>query len=143
MTGYPWTTIEHKRTADMTKLYSTAAVSRDGRVEVDGAALTVTQPAELGGTGGGWDPERLFAAALATCLHQSLVLTASSGGHDTGGSAVRAEVSLSAHGAQQYDLTARLFVELPNVTDEGQRRTLVDRAAQHCPLADGWEVSVA
>ncbi|QQQ74123.1 OsmC family protein [Saccharothrix sp. 6-C] len=129
----------------MTKLYSTAAVSRDGRVEVDdaeGTALAVTQPVELGGSGHGWDPERLFAAALATCLHQSLVLTASSGGHDTEGSAVRAEVSLSAHGAQRYDLDARLVVELPNVTDDAQRRTLVDRAAQHCPLANGWEVSV-
>ncbi|MFD1146481.1 OsmC family protein [Saccharothrix hoggarensis] len=130
----------------MTKLYSTAAVSRDGRVEVDGAeptALAVTQPAELGGSGGGWNPEGLFAAALATCVHQSLVLLASSGGHDTHGSAVRAEVSLSEHGAQQYEINARLFVELPNVADAEQRRTLVDQAAQHCPLADGWEVSLA
>lgn len=129
----------------MVKLYSTAAVSRDGRVEVDGAeptALVVTQPVELGGSGGGWDPERLFAAALATCVHQTLVLIASSGGHDTEGSTVRAEVSLSERGAARYDLDARLFVELPNVTDDEQRRTLVDRAAQHCPLANGWEVSI-
>ncbi|MFE9749466.1 OsmC family protein [Saccharothrix saharensis] len=130
----------------MTKLYSTSAVSRNGRVEVDGAeptALTVIQPVELGGSGGGWDPERLFAAALATCVHQSLVVIASSAGHDTEGSAVRAEVTLSGHGAQQYDLDARLVVELPNITDDDRRRTLVDRVAQHCPLVNGWEVSVA
>ena len=51
----PSATIDHGRgTADMTKLYSTAAVSRNGRVEVDGAeptALTVIQPVELGGSG--------------------------------------------------------------------------------------------
>ncbi|TQM78685.1 organic hydroperoxide reductase OsmC/OhrA [Saccharothrix saharensis] len=129
----------------MAKLYNTAAVSRNGRVEVDGAeptALPVIQPVELGGSGGGWNPEHLFAAALATCVHQSLVLLASSAGHDTEGSTVRAEVTLSGHDAQQYDLAARLVVELPNITDHEQRRTLVDRVARHCPLANGWEMSV-
>ncbi|GGS55113.1 MULTISPECIES: OsmC family protein [Actinokineospora] len=129
-----------------TKLYSTAAVSRDGgRVEVDGAepdSLAIVQPAELGGSGGGWDPERLYAAALATCLHQSLVIVASSGGHDTSGSSVRAEVTLGESGAEAYDLRARLVVALPNV-DTDDRRQLVDQAVGHCPLAGGWDVSLA
>jgi lipoyl-dependent peroxiredoxin len=129
-----------------TKLYTTAAVSRDdNRVEVDGADpgwLPIVEPAELGGQGGGWDPERLYAAALATCLHQSLVLIASGGGHDLAGSAVRAEISLSKRGAEVYDLTAELTVDLPGVADQGTRRAVVDQAVDHCPLAGGWQVTV-
>ncbi|MGX7825843.1 OsmC family protein [Actinokineospora sp. 24-640] len=131
-----------------TKLYSTAAVSRadTNRVEVDGAdpgSLVIAEPVELGGSGGGWDPERLYAAALATCLHQSLVLVASTGGHDTTGSTVRAEVSLGASGAEAYELDAHLVVEIPEVAGAEARRGLVDQAVGHCPLAGGWTVTIA
>ncbi|MFD0203330.1 MULTISPECIES: OsmC family protein [Saccharothrix] len=132
---------------DTRTLYTTSAVSRadSRRVEVEGAepgGLAIVEPPELGGRGDGWDPERLYAAALATCLHQSLVVLASTEGKDTTGSVVRAQVRLGDHGAQSYTIDARLVVELPNVRDPDRRRELVDRAAQHCPLAGGWDVSV-
>ncbi|MGZ3145351.1 hypothetical protein ACVDFE_25805 [Lentzea chajnantorensis] len=71
------------------KVEEVEAVSRNDEVEVSGSALPVGD--------GSWDPEKLYAAALATCLHQAVVLAASTGDLDTTGSAVRARVALN-HG---------------------------------------------
>jgi osmotically inducible protein OsmC len=135
--------------ADDSVLYSTAAISRaDSRnVRVEGAdppALSIADPRELGGSESGWDPERLYAAALATCLHQSVVLVASAGDVDTTHSAVRAEVQLSERGAERYEVEAHLTVELPDIPDQNRRRELLDQAVRHCPLVKGSDdVSLA
>ncbi|MFC6093189.1 OsmC family protein [Saccharothrix sp. BKS2] len=126
-----------------TNLYSTTAVSNAGSVRVDDSAdLPVAAPTELGGPGGGWNSEQLYAAALATCLHQSIVLMASSAGDDTSGCVVSAGVSLRHEGAEKYDVDARLKVELPNVPEQ-RRQELVDLAISHAPLIGGWPVTVA
>ncbi|GAA1313134.1 OsmC family protein [Saccharothrix xinjiangensis] len=126
-----------------TNLYSTTAVSNSGSVRVDGTAdLPVAAPTELGGPGGGWNSEQLYAASLATCLHQSIVLIASSAGDDTSDCAVSAGVTLRHEGAEKYDVDARLKVELPNVPEQ-RRQALVDLAVSHAPLIGGWPVTVA
>lgn len=127
-------------------LYRTTAVSdaASGRVRVDGAepaSLPVAAPDALGGPGRAWNPEALYAAALATCLHQSLVLVASERGCDTSGSAVSATVTLRREGGHGYAIDAALEVRLPGVTDEGGRREVVELAKARCPLADGFGVS--
>jgi lipoyl-dependent peroxiredoxin len=131
-----------------TDLYVTTAVSQEGKVRVvddghDTAELTVRAPTELGGPGGGWNAEQLYAAAVATCLHQSLVIVASTAGADTSDSAVHVRVTLGEHGAEAYDVAAVARVELPNVDDDGPRGRLVDQAARRCPLVDESQVSLA
>ncbi len=125
--------------------YTTRAVSEDAAVRVEGATpdrLAVHAPKELGGPDGGWDPERLYAAALATCLHQSVVLIASSAGVSTADSAVHAEVTVRGRSAASCELEAALRVELPGASDADERERLIARAAAHCPLVDESQVTV-
>jgi len=61
------------------EIYSTEATSSRGSVRVDGRgdlAYAVGEPGD--GTADPLNPERLYAAALATCLHQSLTIAATS-----------------------------------------------------------------
>lgn len=127
-------------------LYTAEAVSYNGAVSVDGASpdrLTVRASQELGGPDGGWNPERLYAAALATCLHQSIVLVGSTTGADTGGSAVHAEVTLREHRAESYKMDAAMHVELPGVADAATRERILAQATTRCPLVDESQVTVS
>ncbi|MFI9011858.1 OsmC family protein [Actinosynnema sp. NPDC053489] len=131
--------------ASDTGLYTARAVSRDDAVSVEGATpdrLAVHSPGELGGPDGGWNPERLYAAALATCLHQSLVLVSSSAGVDTADASVRAEVTLRTDDGGAYHLDAALRVDLPGA-DPGARERLVGLAAAHCPMVDESQVTAS
>jgi len=118
------------------------AVSQDGQVRVAGVEPeTLSLVGDGEGAGQSWNPERLYAAALATCLHQAVVLAASTGGFDTEDSAVRAEAKLFHDTAQGYSVDARLSVSLPGVPAE-RRQGVVDQATHHCPLVNGWTVEV-
>ncbi|MFP8960370.1 OsmC family protein [Streptomyces nanhaiensis] len=107
-----------------------------GRVDVSGrAGLPVGAPSELGGSGHGYDPEQLYAAALATCLHQALVIAATETGVDPSGSEVTARVRLSNGGAQHYRFDATADVSLPSA--EGERRSrVIEQALRICPISD-------
>ncbi|HEX5568602.1 MAG TPA: OsmC family protein [Streptomyces sp.] len=118
-------------------LYSAQARSRHGtgRVDVSGRdSLPVSSPSELGGSGQGYDPEQLYAAALATCLHQALVIAATEVGADPSGSEVTARVRLSNPGAQHYAFDSTAEVRLPAAED--QRERIIAQALRICPIAD-------
>ncbi|MDG9704997.1 OsmC family protein [Streptomyces sp. DH37] len=107
-----------------------------GRVDVSGrAGLPVGAPGELGGSGQGYDPEQLYAAALATCLHQALVIAATETGVDPSGSEVTARVRLNDGGAQHYRFDATADVSLPSASGE-QRERVIGQALRICPLGD-------
>ncbi|ACU35840.1 OsmC family protein [Actinosynnema pretiosum subsp. pretiosum] len=128
------------------ELHTSIATAAEAGVVVDGAEsgeLPTGLPAHLGGRGGGWAPEDLYAAALASCLHQTVVRMAASGGHSTTGSSVSAAVGLRHDGAERLDFEVRFKVELPGVADEAARRDLVDLSVSHCPMVGGWPVDVA
>ncbi|MTE17999.1 osmotically inducible protein C [Streptomyces sp. TRM43335] len=119
-------------------LYSAEARSLHGtgRVDVSGrAGLPVGAPGELGGSGHGYDPEQLYAAALATCLHQAVVIAATETGVDPTGSEVTARVRLRTGGGQHYAFAATADVSLPSA-DDGQRERVVAQALRICPLGD-------
>ncbi|GAA2435570.1 OsmC family protein [Streptomyces macrosporus] len=119
-------------------LYRAQARSRHGtgRVDIPGrAGIPVGAPSELGGSGQGYDPEQLYAAALATCLHQALVIAATETGVDPAGSEVTARVRLSDGGAQHYAFDATAEVSLPSA--EGDRRErVIAQALRICPITD-------
>ncbi|HZG05941.1 MAG TPA: OsmC family protein [Streptomyces sp.] len=118
-------------------LYSAQARSRHGtgRVDISGRdGLPVGAPEELGGSGQGYDPEQLYAAALATCLHQAVVIAATESGVAPSGSEVTVRVRLSNSGAQNYTFDATADVSLPAAGD--QRERVVARALRICPVGD-------
>ena len=119
------------------ELYRVAAHSRaaDDSVSTDDGSvdLLVKAPPELGGPGGGANPEALFAAAYATCLHAAVALVASGQGVDTSASEVHA-ITRTGRDDQGYVWGVDVDVVLPG-TDEDARRRIVDQAARICPIA--------
>src|SRR5690606_41970375 len=75
---------------------STGDGRRGGRAATDDQALDVTLavPQEMGGTGGGTNPEQLFAAGWAACFHSALKAVAAERKTPIADSAVAAEVQL-------------------------------------------------
>lgn len=109
---------------------SGVARSDDGSLDI---ALRL--PSELGGNGGGTNPEQLFAAAYAACFHGALNLLATRNGiphTDT-----RVEVSV-AFGRDPMDglfmLTAEVVIHMPGVARH-VAEALVRNTERFCPYA--------
>lgn len=102
----------------------------------DGAlALDLRLPAELGGPGGGSNPEQLLAAGYAACFHGALVLLAQRAGLEPGEVAVDAAVTFARDpGDGLFLLSARIGVRLPGL-DRERAAELVRNAERVCPYA--------
>jgi len=125
----------------MTPLYTTSAVAtgdgRNGHVQtLDGQLVTpVRTPKELGGQGGGTNPEQLFAAGYAACFHSALKVVAAGEKVDTSDSEVVADVSLGRLQSGGFGLSARLEVNIPGV-DRATAERLTEQAHQVCPYSN-------
>ncbi|MFC4020262.1 organic hydroperoxide resistance protein [Micromonospora sp. GCM10011542] len=125
----------------MQVLYTASATAsgdgRDGRVQTsdDTFALDLAVPKEMGGAGGGANPEQLFAAGYAACFHGALRLVARRAKADVTGSVVEAEVGIGPNGSGGFGLTAKLVVDLPAVPRETAEQ-LVEQAHQVCPYSN-------
>ena len=102
----------------------------------DGALLAQLRlPVELGGQGGGSNPEELLAAGYAACFHGVLSLLATRCGivaHDT---SVEASVTFARDPIDGlFLLSAQLQAHLPGV-DRGVAAELVRQAERFCPYA--------
>ncbi|MBW1604209.1 OsmC family protein [Streptomyces sp. JJ66] len=136
-------------TAPARTLHRTSAqsASQPGRVWVDGGeqTLPVAAPPALGGADAdpAWHPEQLYAAAVASCLHQTLGIVASEvRGADLTDSRVTADVALTHDGSLHYGFTTRVTVEVPRV-DAATRRMLLRETLRVCPIADQVELADA
>jgi osmotically inducible protein OsmC len=128
------------------RLYTTTAQSMPGlkRVRIGDdptMTLTIASPPALGGTKerSGWNPEQLYAAAVASCMHQALMLVASLRGADSSGSRVTAEVSLEHEGAMRYSFATTLSVDLPRI-EPRVRSAVIAEALRSCPMAEGVRI---
>ncbi|OLL19166.1 OsmC family protein [Rhodococcus sp. M8] len=119
--------------------YSATAEDTSVRIEGHSPDLRVTTPDNTSGFDS-VTPEQLYAAALAACVYQTLIATASTGDHDLGECAVDARVQLTHRGNQEYALSAEVDVRLPRVQDRYARDTLALRAVERCPMAKSVEV---
>ena len=122
----------------MDALYVATATSRGGR---SGRATTpdrtldlnIAVPTELGGEGGGTNPEQLFAAGYASCFLSALSLVAAKREIDTTETTVTADVGLRAEPGG-VGLVAELRVRMPGVEREMAEK-LVERAHRVCPYS--------
>lgn len=105
--------------------------SSDGALEVD-----LRLPAEMGGQGGGTNPEQLFAVGYAACFEGALGVVARRAKVDTGDVSIESSVSLSPDGHGGFFLAVGLNVTLPPVTDLNQAAELVRGAHQVCPYSN-------
>ena len=111
---------------------------RDGHGRSDDGALEVDlrRPKELGGEGGGTNPEQLFAVGYAACFEGALGVVARRAKVDAGDAAIDSEVSLSPDGKGGFLLSVGLDVTLPSVTDAAAAVDLVRAAHQVCPYSN-------
>ena len=116
---------------------ATAGGGRDGRVRSsDGILdLAVVPPKEMGGAGGGSNPEQLFAAGSRACFHSALAVVARRAKVDVTGSTVTARVGIGPNGSGGYGLGVELVAHLPGV-DADTARALTEQAHQVCPYSN-------
>jgi len=123
-------------------LYTAEAHVTGGRVEGHGrtgdGALEVDLriPAEMGGPGGGTNPEELFAVGYAACFEGALSVVARRAKLDAGDAAIDSKVSLYPDGKGGFLLGVQLDVTLPSVSDAGAALDLVRAAHKVCPYSN-------
>jgi osmotically inducible protein OsmC len=104
--------------------------SADGLIDMDLAI-----PVEMGGAGGGSNPEELFASGFSACFHSALRLVAKRAGANVDGSEVTARVGIGPTGQGAFQLTVALTARLPGVPRE-QADRLVAEAHTVCPYSN-------
>ena len=108
-----------------------------GVVKSDDGALDVNlrMPIELGGPGGGSNPEQLLAAGYAACFHGALMLLASRAGVELADPVVNAAVTFARDPVDGlFLLSADIRVSLPGI-DRALAAELVRNTERICPYA--------
>ena len=103
----------------------------DGELEVD-----LRLPPEMGGPGGGTNPEQLFAVGYASCFESALGVFARRAKADAGDVRVDSAVGLAPDGKGGFQLSVELDVTLPNVSDSSTAVELVRGAHKVCPYSN-------
>jgi len=102
----------------------------DGALEVD-----LRTPPEMGGEGGGTNPEQLFAVGWAACFEGALAAVARRQKFDVGDVGIDSKVKLRAGEDRSFTIAAELHVTLPSV--EGEDAIELVRAAHRvCPYSN-------
>jgi lipoyl-dependent peroxiredoxin len=109
----------------------------DGALEVD-----LRLPAEMGGQGGGTNPEQLFAVGYAACFEGALGAVARRAKVETGDVSISSKVSLHPNESRGFELSVQLDVTLPSV-DAEQAAELVRAAHQVCPYSNATRGNIA
>jgi len=120
-----------------TALATATGEGRNGRTRTsDGTIdLDLKVPTEMGGPGGGANPEQLFAAGYAACFHGALKLVAGKQEVAFTDSAVTAEVGIGPDAAGGFALEVTLRVELGGI-EQSAAEALVEAAHQVCPYSN-------
>jgi len=123
-------------------LYTAEATVTGGRTHghgrtTDGALdVQLRRPKEMGGDGGGTNPEQLFAVGYAACFESALGVVARRQHVETGDVSIRSRVHLLPTAERTYKLAVELDVTLPLIQDPEQAARLVSAAHQVCPYSN-------
>src|SRR5436305_6061603 len=94
--------------------------SSDGQLEVD-----LRIPSEMGGEGGGTNPEELFAVGFAACFEGALAVVARRAKEEAGDAMIESKVMLFPTEERGFKLAVELDVSLPSVQDADKAIELV------------------
>jgi Ohr subfamily peroxiredoxin len=103
----------------------------DGALEVE-----LRSPPEMGGEGGGTNPEQLFAIGYAACFESALGAVARRERAEIGDVSIDSRVMLLPTEDRGFKLAVSLDVSLPQVEDAEQAVRLVTAAHQVCPYSN-------
>jgi len=102
----------------------------DGALEVD-----LRTPPEMGGEGGGTNPEQLFAVGYAACFEGALAAVARREKLEAGDVGIDSTVTLITAEDRSFSIAVELRVTLPSVADE-EAVELVRAAHRVCPYSN-------
>ena len=123
-------------------LYTAEATVTGGRVNghgrtSDGALdVQLRTPKEMGGDGGGTNPEQLFAVGYAACFEGALGAVGRREKVDVADASIDSRVSLLPTEERGFKIAVELDVTLPHVEDPEQAVKIVEAAHQVCPYSN-------
>ena len=103
----------------------------DGVLEID-----LRIPTEMGGNGGGTNPEQLFAIGYAACFEGALGVAARRAKAEVGDASIDSKVKLVTTEDRGFTVGVELHVTLPQVKDAEEAKSIVAAAHQICPYSN-------
>jgi lipoyl-dependent peroxiredoxin len=129
-------------------VYTAEASVQGGRAEGHGKTsdgqleVTLRLPKEMGGDGGGTNPEQLFAVGYAACFEGALGVVGRREKVEVGDASIDSRVSLITTDERGFNVAVELDVTLPSVEDTGQAAHIVAEAHQVCPYSNATRGNV-
>jgi lipoyl-dependent peroxiredoxin len=123
-------------------LYTAEATVTGGRAHGHGRTsdgeldVQLRTPTEMGGEGGGTNPEQLFAVGYASCFESALGVVARRERVEVGEVSIDSRVTLTPTEDRAFQLGVELDVTLPEVSDAEQAAKLVEAAHRVCPYSN-------
>jgi Ohr subfamily peroxiredoxin len=123
-------------------IYTAEATVTGGRIEGHGVTtdseldVQIRVPAELGGPGGGTNPEQLFAVGFAACFESAMGVIGRREKAEVGDVSIDSRVTLLPTEERGFKLAVALDVSLPQVEDLETARRIVAAAHMVCPYSN-------
>ena len=129
-------------------LYTAEATVTGGRANghgrtTDGALdVQLRIPQEMGGDGGGTNPEQLFAVGYAACFEGALGVIGRREKVEVGDASIDSRVSLLPTEERGFKIAVELDVTLPQVQDREQATRIVLAAHEVCPYSNATKGNI-
>jgi Ohr subfamily peroxiredoxin len=112
-------------------------VSSDGALDVQ-----IRTPPEMGGQGGGTNPEQLFAVGYAACFEGALGVVARRERVELGRTVIESRVDLLTTDTRGFTVAVGMDVTMPGVDDPEQATRIVAAAHEVCPYSNATRGNV-
>jgi lipoyl-dependent peroxiredoxin len=109
----------------------------DGALDVE-----LRLPSEMGGNGGGTNPEQLFAVGYAACFEGALGVAGRRARKEVGDASIDSRVSLITTEERGFNVAVELNVTLPQVEDPEDAKRIVAEAHKVCPYSNATRGNV-
>jgi lipoyl-dependent peroxiredoxin len=123
-------------------LYTAEARVTGGRANGHGRTsdgvldVQLRRPTEMGGDGGGTNPEQLFAVGYAACFEGAIGVIGRRERAEVGDVSIDSRVTLSPTEDRGFGIGVELHVSLPQVSDPEQAARIVEAAHHVCPYSN-------
>ncbi len=123
-------------------LYTAEATVTGGRASGHGRTndgmldVQLRSPKEMGGEGGGTNPEQLFAIGFAACFESAIGAVGRRERVEVGDVSIDSRVSLFPTEARGFKIAVELDLTLPQIQDPEQAARIVAAAHQVCPYSN-------
>jgi len=123
-------------------VYTAQATVTGGRTEGHGETsdgtldVQLRTPTEMGGDGGGTNPEQLFAVGYAACFEGALGVVGRREHAEVGDVSIDSRVSLITTEDRGFNVAVELNVTLPQVSEPERAARIVAAAHEVCPYSN-------